>query len=71
MQLYGLVRMVVPRVHTTQQTFVISQFQTKNESHWLRHFHQYLEQYLPSPNKISTMDMSYIYILNDHLTFHA
>ena len=26
-------------VHTTQQSLVIGQFQTKNKSHWLRCFH--------------------------------
>ena len=29
--------MVAPTAHTTQQDFVIGQFQTKNRSHWSRH----------------------------------
>ena len=54
MKIYGLVGMVAPTAHSTQQNFVIGQFQTRNESHWLRCFHQYLNQYLPSPNEPQT-----------------
>ena len=43
--------MVAPTAPTTQQSFVIGQFQTKNKSHWLRCFHQYLNQYLPFPTR--------------------
>ena len=53
--------------HTTQQKFVIGQFQTKNKSHWSRHFHGYLNQYLPLPNNSLTTDTPHTDILNKHL----
>ena len=71
MELYGLVGMVVPTAVTTQQTFVIGQLQTKNKSLWSRCFHQYLNQYLPSPNKWLTADMSHTNIVTKNVTFCA
>ena len=44
-KLWGFVGMVVPTAHTTQQNFVIGQFQTENKSDWSRHILQYLNQY--------------------------
>ena len=40
-----------------------------NNFFWLRHFCQYLNQYPPFPNKISTTHISYTYIIDEHLTF--
>ena len=55
--------MVVPTVPTTQQTLVIFQFHTKNRFHWLRHFCQYYDKYLPFPNAHLNMGMTHIYPL--------
>ena len=61
--------MVAPIAHTTWQIFLIGWFAKSDIFHWLRHCHQYLDQYLPSPNEILTTDISYTYIVNKHLTF--
>ena len=50
--------------------FLIGWFAKSDIFHWSRCFCQYLDQYLPSPNKISTMHISYTYIVNENLIFH-
>ena len=58
MKLWGLVGMVTPTLHTTQQTILIDSLAKSGTFHWLRHFCQYLNQHLPSPNAILTTDIS-------------
>ena len=62
--------MVVPIVHTTQQNFLIGPFTKSGTFHSSRLTLWYLDQYLPSPDEISTIDTSYTYIFAEHLIFH-
>ena len=67
---WGLLGLVAPIVHTTQQNFLIGSFAKSDSFHWLRHCCQYLNQYPLSPNEIFPTDTSYIYISTKHLIFH-
>ena len=67
---WGLLDLVAPIVHTTQQNFLIGSFAKSDSFHWLRHRYQYLNQYPLSPNVIFPTDTSYIYISTKHIIFH-
>ena len=71
MKIRGLLGRVATIAHTTEQTFLIGTFAKLKIIHWLRHCHQYLNQYVLPLNQISTTDNPYTYISNEHLTFHA
>ena len=61
MKLWVFDGVVAPTAPTTQQNFCgWSVCQKWSFFHWLRHFYQYLDQWMLSLNEILPMDMSYI-----------
>ena len=64
--------MVAPIGHTTQQKFLIGSFAISESVHWLKcilRILQYLNQYPPSSNKISTTYTACTCIPIENLTF--
>ena len=69
MKFWGLLAMVAPTAHITQQNSLIGSSSKIKPFHWLQCSHQYLSAYMISPNKSFTTQTPSTYIHDTHLTF--